>query len=181
MRISGGKYTGRQLRTLSGFSTRPTTDKVRQSIFNILMHDTEDASVLDLFAGSGALGIEALSRGAKSAAFVDFSGKSAGVIKMNLKSLGLKQDVYEMGWTAACKLFAERDEKFDLIFADPPYNKVSPKKVIEAVYQYNLLGEKGLLIIEHKAGLEAGDEKMVLLKKRKFGQTEISFYTVGEQ
>lgn len=180
MRVTGGTLKGRRLSTAPGMTTRPTTDKVRQSIFNILMHEIEDAEVLDLFAGSGAVGIEAVSRGAKSAVFVESIYKPVAVIKQNLKSLELEAQVLNADYREACRILSANGRQFDLIFADPPYEKVTPQEVAETVLQYNLLRSKGLFIIEHKSGMSISSDSIVLLKKRKFGQTEVSFYAGRE-
>ena len=124
MRVTGGTLKGRTLKTIPGLSTRPTTDKIRQSILNTLMNDIEDASVLDIFAGSGALGIEALSRGAALAVFIESGRKQIEIIQYNLKALDLKAGVFECDYIAACRSLQSDDRKFDLIFADPPYDKI---------------------------------------------------------
>jgi 16S rRNA (guanine966-N2)-methyltransferase len=176
MRVTGGILKGRMLKTTPGLATRPTTDKIRQAIFNILMNDIEGATVLDIFAGSGALGIEALSRGAASAALIESGRKQTEVIWQNLRTLGLKAEVFESDYIIACRNFRKNGRKFDLIFADPPYEKYDPEDLIEAALQYDLLENNGLLIIEHKAGQSEKSDRMEMLKKRKFGQTEVSFY-----
>ncbi len=176
MRVTGGTFKGRILKTTPGLSTRPTTDKIRQSIFNILMKDIEEAVVLDIFAGSGALGIEALSRGAASAVFIESGHKQVEMIQENLTTLGLKAGVFECDYMTACRNLHIDGRKFDMIIADPPYEKISPEKVIEIVLQYDLLEYNGLLIIEHKAGQVIKADRMEKLKKRKFGQTEVTFY-----
>jgi 16S rRNA (guanine966-N2)-methyltransferase len=176
MRVTGGILKGRILKTTPGLSTRPTTDKIRQSIFNILMNDIENAVVLDIFGGSGALGIEALSRGAASSIFIESGRKQVEVIQENLTTLGLKAGVFECDYIAACRTLHTDGRKFDLIFADPPYEKISPDKVAEIVLRYDLLEHNGLLIIEHKAGQDIKPDAVERLKKRKFGQTEVSFY-----
>lgn len=176
MRVTGGLYKGRLLKAASGLISRPTTDKVRQSIFNILMNDIEDQECLDLFAGSGALGIEAISRGAASAIFIESGHHQADAIKANLKSLDLKSRLIKTDYKSGCRLLADEGLQFDLIFADPPYGKFSPDDVAEAVGHYNLLRVNGFLIIEHKYGVELTDDRFYLLKRRKFGQTEVSFY-----
>ena len=176
MRVTGGRFRGRILHTTPGLTTRPTTDKVRQSIFNVLMHELEGAEVLDLFAGSGALGIDALSRGAASAVFVESGFKQVAAIKKNLHTLGLEQKILPVDYCEACRLLAAQEKKFTLIFADPPYEEIAPLEVAETVIQYDLLSSNGLLIIEHKSGLNVDSDKLTLLKKRKFGQTEVSFY-----
>ncbi|MCP4706342.1 MAG: 16S rRNA (guanine(966)-N(2))-methyltransferase RsmD [candidate division Zixibacteria bacterium] len=180
MRVTGGIYGGRSLKAASGMVSRPTTDKVRQSIFNILMNDIEDKEVLDIFAGSGALGIEAISRGASSTVFIEKGFHQADAIKANLKSLELSSRLIKSDFKTACSLLKEEGIKFDLVFADPPYDKYSPDDVAEVVAQYDLLRSDGFLIIEHKFGVEVTDSRFKLLKRRKFGQTEVTFYAVSK-
>ncbi len=180
MKVTGGIYKGRFLKAATGLVSRPTTDKIRQSIFNILMNDIEDQEVLDIFAGSGALGIEAISRGAVSAIFVEQGFHQADAIKANLKSLGLSSRLIRSDFRAACRLLNEEGKQFDLIFADPPYDKFNPDNVAEVVAQYNLLRQDGFLIIEHKFGVEITDNRFKLLKRRKFGQTEVTFYAISK-
>lgn len=178
MRVTGGIYRGRALRSAPGLAARPTTDKVRQSIFNILMNDIESKTVLDLFAGSGALGIEALSRGAVTAVFVEIAHKQKQSIIANLNSLALRMEILEMDYLKACRFLSDSNRRFDLIFADPPYDKILPRAVIDAVLEYNLLAPEGFLIIEHKSGIDITHDRMTVLKSRKFGQTEVTFYAV---
>lgn len=180
MRVTGGIYGGRPLKAASGMVSRPTTDKVRESIFNILMNDVEGTEVLDIFAGSGALGIEAVSRGAASAIFIEKGFHQAEAIKANLQSLELSLRLIKSDFKAACNLLQDEERQFDLIFADPPYDKFSPDNVAEVVAQYNLLRPDGFLIIEHKFGVGMTDSRFKLLKRRKFGQTEVTFYAVSK-
>ncbi len=176
MRINGGKYKGRKLKALPDNSIRPTSDKVKQAIFNILMHEITDAVVLDLFSGSGALGIEALSRNAKSVVFVEAGTKQARLIGQNLKLLEIESVILQKKYETACELLSFEKKQFDLIFADPPYNEIDPNEVVMTVAQYDLLTESGLLIIEHKTGHKFKEKWLRLIKNRKFGQTEISFF-----
>jgi 16S rRNA (guanine(966)-N(2))-methyltransferase RsmD len=180
MRVTGGIYRGRLLKAASGIVSRPTTDKIRQSIFNILMNDIEEKETLDIFAGSGALGIEAISRGATSAIFIENGFHQSNAIKANLKSLGISSRLIKSDFRAACRILNEEGRQFDLIFADPPYEKFQPNDVAETVAQYNLLRGDGFLIIEHKFGVEVTDSRFQLLKRRKFGQTEVTFYAVSK-
>jgi 16S rRNA (guanine(966)-N(2))-methyltransferase RsmD len=176
MRVTGGKFRGRRLKTATGLVSRPTTDKVRQSIFNILMNDISDKEVLDIFAGSGALGIEAVSRGAKKATFIEAGIKQVQVISDNLVSLDLPEDIIRSDFRSACRMLYDRKRQFGIIFADPPYEKFTPSDVAEAVIQYNLLSFKGFLIIEHKFGLTLENEGLVLIKQKKYGQTGVTIY-----
>ncbi len=176
MRVTGGLYKGRMLKTMPGIRTRPTTDKIRQSIFNILMHDIDGKSVLDLFAGSGALGIEAVSRGSESAVFVESGNTQVSIIKENLDSLGLDAEIIDSDYIVACQILSEGGRKFDIIFADPPYGEIVPLQVLRTICQYGLLSSGGLFIIEHKFGQPVETELLKLIKQRKFGQTEVSFF-----
>ncbi|MBN2227177.1 MAG: 16S rRNA (guanine(966)-N(2))-methyltransferase RsmD [candidate division Zixibacteria bacterium] len=176
MRITGGTFRGRQLKTTPGMTTRPTADKIRQAVFNILMNDIAEAQVLDLFAGSGAMGIEAISHGAQSAVFVEAGRAQVNVIRKNLDALGLKAEVIAGDYTSACRALEGAGRRFDLIFADPPYKEYVPLEIIDTILQYNLLAPGGLLIIEHKSGQETATERLWLIKQRRFGQTEVSFY-----
>src|SRR5215218_2257874 len=121
MRVIAGTYGGRRLQAPPGTDTRPTADRVRESLFSILRERVHDARVLDLFAGSGALGIEALSRGAKEAVFVDSAHGAVAAIRENLEKLGIEGLVHRrdaLAWLAA----AEGAQPFELVFADPPYD-----------------------------------------------------------
>jgi len=180
MRVTGGEFKGRPLKSTPGMTARPTTDKIRQSIFNILMNDIAETDVLDLFAGSGSLGIEALSRGARSAAFVEQGHSQAEAIKRNLKSLGLPRDIIQADYKSGCRKLSEQERQFDIILADPPYEKFSPDDIAKVVLQYNLLRIGGFLILEHKSGGKVNNEHFTLLKRKKYGQTEVTFYVRAE-
>lgn len=121
MRIITGSARGRRLLSPEGFDVRPTTDKVKESLFNILQFELEGREVLDLFAGSGQLGLEALSRGAKSAVFVDSSPRSLDIVKKNIRLTGMEAQASAVAGDAFSFL-AVTDRKFDLVFLDPPYD-----------------------------------------------------------
>jgi len=176
MRVTGGIYGGRIIKSVPGNDTRPTPDKVRQAIFNMLMHDIEDTRVLDLFAGSGALGIEALSRGAREAVFVENGRSQVKIIRDNLAGLGLSATVIERDYKKACKALSEAGEKFDIVFADPPYDLLTPLELADRVAEYNLLEPNGFLIIEHRAGREFENDKWHPTRHKKYGQTEVTVY-----
>lgn len=185
MRITGGELRGRTISAPRGMAVRPTTDKVRQSIFNILAHEIPEAKVIDLFCGCGSLGLEALSRGAESVVFVDVSEKSIRSLQQNLKSLDLKSEVIQADWHTALNKLRESGRSFDLVFADPPYHDVKPEWIARQVFPDALktdrdtpalLGPEGILIIESEADAPPV-ESARLLKERTFGQTKVSFYT----
>jgi 16S rRNA (guanine966-N2)-methyltransferase len=128
MRVIAGQLGGRRLRAPDGRVTRPTSDRVREAVFAML-GDVEAACVLDLFAGTGALGIEALSRGAKHAVFVERDAAVVRVLKGNLEALGIEQDTAEVRRAdalAALRAASEREETYDLVFIDPPYGRARP-------------------------------------------------------
>ena len=150
MRVISGISRGTKLKTIESDTTRPTLDRVKESLFNIIQVDIKGKKVLDLFAGSGALGIEAISRGAETATFCDNSIDAIQVIKTNIentkctdKSIVLKKD-----YLLALKYLAKNNQKFDIIFLDPPYKTDFANKAIEQIIELNLLSKEGIIILE---------------------------------
>ena len=150
MRVITGSARGRRLRELEGLETRPTTDRVKESMFNILQFDVEDSRVLDLFAGTGQLGIEALSRGAAAAVFVEQRRDAAALIRENLKLTGLTDRARVVNGEALSYL-ASAGERFDLVFLDPPYAAGLWKPALEAVSRFDILSDHGIIICESAA------------------------------
>ena len=144
MRVITGKARGRKLATPANNDIRPTTDNVKESIFNIIQFDIEGRRVLDLFAGTGQLGIECLSRGAESVVFIDQSRESVKLVKDNLKTCGLEGTVMQMDAVS----FLNGCGKFDLIFIDPPYDSPLYEKVLETVNSVDILSDGGIIICE---------------------------------
>ena len=147
MRVITGIARGRKLKELSGMETRPTTDRVKESLFNIVQFDLEGRKVLDLFAGTGQLGIEAISRGAGSAVFVDMRKDAAALIRDNLKLTGLAGQgrVHQgdaLAFLASCR------EKFDLIFLDPPYQTPLLEQALEKIAAFDILTKHGIIMCE---------------------------------
>lgn len=180
MRIVGGRLRGARLVAPGGNSVRPTSDKVRESIFNILAHgvdfEIEAARVIDLFAGTGALGCEALSRGARFCLFVDDAPASRGLIRQNIETLELtgvtrvfRRDAARLGPAGSVK-------PFDLLFADPPYGKALAEQALAAASEGGWLTPGAVCVLEERAdaGL-APPEGFVLLDKRRYGDTAITF------
>ena len=148
MRVIAGKVRGLTLKTIDGDSTRPTRDMVREALFSILMNDIPDANFLDLFAGSGAVGIEALSRGAKFSMFVDLNPKCVHVIKENLEKAKFT-DVSELYNTDYKKAIQKLSENmFDIIYIDPPYNKEMGIDAIARLSEKNVLKDGGIIVLE---------------------------------
>jgi 16S rRNA (guanine966-N2)-methyltransferase len=182
MRIVAGKFKGHALAGPSSFSTRPTSDRVRESLFNILAHGIEDfemegARVMDLFAGTGALGLEALSRGAKFCQFVEESAEARGVIRRNADQLGAigqckiwRRDATDLGPCAP-------QSPFNLIFVDPPYSKGMGEKALQAVVEGSWLSARGILVLEEAEKAVVGDvSSLTLINSRSYGDTQIRIY-----
>lgn len=181
MRIITGKAKGCKLKAPQGMNTRPTTDRIKESIFNILQNKTQKARILDVFAGTGNLGLEALSRGGTVAVFVDQSAASVNVIRQNAshtrlleQAVILKSDVLK-----ALERLQRQGERFDLIFCDPPYNQGLAQKTVEFLRQSQLLNQHGVLVVEHDKNdvLEPYlGELFTLVRSEIYGITKISFY-----
>lgn len=146
MRIISGKYKAKKLHTLKSSDTRPTSDKVRESVFSML-GDIE-GDVLDLFGGTGGLAIEALSRGANSAMIIDGAGDAIKIIKENTKNLDEPVEIFRNDYRRALKAMSKRDKTFDLIFLDPPYNKKIIDQSLELISEYNILNDGGRIVAE---------------------------------
>lgn len=180
LRVISGKAKGVKLKALQGTDTRPTSDKVKGSIFNILAPYVEDSKVLDLFSGTGNLGIEAVSRGASYAHLIEKNRKCHDIIMENINKTKLKDkikliitDVY-----SALKSFSRSDEKFDLIFMDPPYLKGFILPCLEAINDFALLNIDGIIVVEHdvKDTIPEAIGNIVKFKEKKYGTTMVSFY-----
>lgn len=184
MRIIGGTAKGRRLASFRGMSIRPTTDKVREAIFNILQQPDSDGfrfkSVLDIFAGTGAMGIEALSRGAGKASFIDSSPKAVQVIKKNLELCAFADKAFIIAKDAisALEQSAKRGERFDLIFIDPPYIASQTGKMLNVIADKKLLAAEGIIVAESsKRMIWDGELKGIeLFDRRRYGDTVVSFY-----
>lgn len=177
MRVIAGLAKGHRLFSPKSNRIRPVLDQVKEAIFNILF-DVTGLRVLDLFAGTGAMGIEALSRGADYCCFVDASREALKLIGKNIDACGFTQKSYVLGMTIgqAVDRLAEQDKTFDLVFIDPPYEKFLVKKTLRRLSQSLIVHEKTLFVMEHhpKESCEpvAG---LTLTNQRKYGQTRVSF------
>ena len=176
MRVISGSARGRKLKEPSGFSIRPTGDKVKESIFNIIQFDIEGRRVLDLFAGTGQLGIEALSRGAEKTVFVDLSADAIKLIKSNLNLCGFsdRAEVYAKD----ALQFIAGSEKFDLIFIDPPYDAKIFEKIMMKIIEFDKLSDNGIIILEMNASVQApaAHAPYVLAKEYRYGGSKIIRY-----
>ncbi len=192
MRVIGGIAKSTPLASLKGARVRPTLDRVRESLFNQIAGETADARFLDLFAGSGAIGIEALSRGAAEVVFVELNSKAQAIIYQNLaKCRFLDSDSEEKKskhWILlksnalhALKVLAERGHQFDLVYVDPPYADDLYEETLIALGHSPLLAESAQVIVErhHKTALQENYDKLNLTKTRQIGDTCLSFYSIG--
>jgi 16S rRNA (guanine966-N2)-methyltransferase len=188
MRIIAGKYRGRKLKSPPSLQTRPTSDRLRETLFNILAPRIKGARFLDLCAGSGAIGIEALSRGAAHVTFVDRSRKMYALIETNLKSLDVSDDEIEVVSKEALEFLRRRakmeEGPFDIIFFDPPYS-MDYEAVLDYVGEYatRMLTESGVMIVEHHRKTDLKEEFGRLKRYRivKQGDSCLSFYQADSQ
>ncbi len=179
MRVIAGQAKGRILLGPKTNEIRPALDKIKGAIFNILQHIVEGSTVLDLFAGTGSVGIEALSRGACSAVFVDFGREALKLIQENVKRCNFENRATLIRMKLpddVRNLFKNRHQIFDLIFVDPPYDKGLVTPTLKILSQEKILAPQGIVIVEHspreKIATESGFE---IFDERKYGQTLISF------
>jgi len=179
MRIITGSAKGAKLKAPSGLDTRPTADRVKESVFNILSDIVVDARVLDIFAGTGNLGLEALSRGAKSAVFVDNSHDSVAIIKENAQHTKLADhvEICKNDVLRALDRFVQTGRCFDLLFCDPPYSRGFVQAVLDKLDKHPIMALDGVIVIEHSRHEQIADEWEHLQLKRteRYGATLISF------
>ncbi len=182
MRVVSGTRKGKILKAVPGSSTRPTTDKVKEAIFNMIGPYFDGGLGLDLFAGSGGLGIEALSRGAEKVIFVDKDGKAIQTIHENISNCGFEEnaEVYRNDSDRALKAIKKRELSFELIFLDPPYKKQQLVKLLEIIDKENLLATKGKIICEHGTDIHLPDSvgHLNVQKREKYGIIAVTIYEI---
>ncbi|HEV8052498.1 MAG TPA: 16S rRNA (guanine(966)-N(2))-methyltransferase RsmD [Parachlamydiaceae bacterium] len=198
MQIFSGLYKNRKILTPEGEETRPTSGRLREALFNICQGEIEGASFLDLFAGSGAMGLEALSRGAKTATFVDNNRDSIRCIRSNLAAFGVENcgEVMFLDAFEAMKKLAKQGHQFDLIYADPPYNTMLPGDleknslsaqtlvILDELIEQNLplLKKGGTLFLEDNLKalpLEGAYKHLIFKDKRSMGRTALQRWSIG--
>ncbi|MBS4207739.1 16S rRNA (guanine(966)-N(2))-methyltransferase RsmD [Bacillus sp. FJAT-50079] len=185
MRVISGACKGRTLKGVPGNQTRPTTDKVKETMFNVIGPYFSGGLGLDLFAGSGGLGIEALSRGLDKVIFVDRDMKAIQTIKANLQTCELveQSEVFRNDAERALKAIIKRDMQFDYIFLDPPYFKQKLAILLQMIEEHHLLKAEGIIICEHTPDVELPDAvgKLVQGKKGEFGNIGLTIFNWNEE
>jgi 16S rRNA (guanine(966)-N(2))-methyltransferase RsmD len=181
MRIIAGKYRSRRLIAPEGMQTRPTSDRLRETLFNVVAPSLSDSVWVDLFAGSGAVGIEALSRGAQTVYFVESAARAARVIRQNLASLGVEEgfEVIEREAATALRMLDSQAVVCDFCFLDPPYREMADyEQILGFLSQSRLLKPESLVIAEHDKHFDPGDVFGSLRRQRALrqGDAVLSFY-----
>ena len=179
LRVIGGDLKKKKLRSVSGTAVRPTADRLRESIFNVIAASVSGAVVLDLFAGTGALGIEALSRGSDFAIFIDNYRKSLKVIAENLHTCLLQEKAKLIKWNAAKNLHCLHafHHAINIVFIDPPYNQNLVKPVLSHLQESRCLAEEATIIVEHSSleTIPHDSPAFVLIDQRRYGKTLVSY------
>lgn len=188
MRVMTGKFKGRRLSSVRGADIRYTSEIVKKSLFSILRDFVQEARFLDLYAGSGNLGIEAASRGAKTVVFVESDPACAKTISANLAHCGLSPKPPEimllnMGISRAMEYFRRRNMQFDIIFMDPPYRLRLVEKTLQEISDYDILSANGRIITEHDVKEEAPAwmGTLVMTRQKHYGTTVLSFYARADR
>jgi 16S rRNA (guanine966-N2)-methyltransferase len=184
MRIIAGLAKGKKLLSPIGMDTRPTLDRVKQSIFNIIQGYIPDAVVLDVFAGTGSLGLEAASRGANQCYLIDKGEQTYGLLRKNIDLLRF-QDIcksYNTDAYSALEMFGEKGIVFNLIFIDPPYRRDMVPPAVEMIHKYKLLHREGLIVVKIDSSeiIYEGNESILRIDTRKYGNTTVCFYRYKE-
>ncbi|MDR2356504.1 MAG: 16S rRNA (guanine(966)-N(2))-methyltransferase RsmD [Oscillospiraceae bacterium] len=176
MRVISGLARGRRLREPSGLAIRPTGDRVKEAIFNIIQFEIEGRRVLDLFSGTGQLGIEALSRGADSAVFADISGAAARLTRENIAAAGFSDSASVVRSDSLAYL--ENCERFGIIFLDPPYDTPLLGAALEKIIKFDKLSENGIIICESRSGTPMPDARAPYYKwtERRYGGSKLTLY-----
>lgn len=183
MRVISGTARGTVLKAPEGLGTRPTTDRVKENLFNIIQHEIRDTSVLDLFSGSGALGVEALSRGAREAVLIDQDVKCIGIITENLKRTHLSNQarVLRLDVLGGLQQLSREGFKAGLVLMDPPYGMEWEVKVLESLQTLGVLASGAIVAVEHAADDSLPEQIGTLIaeKSRRYGKTTLTLYREG--
>ena len=174
MRVITGSARGRRLKTPENYDIRPTTDNVKESVFNIIQFDIEGRRVLDLFAGTGQLGIECLSRGAAEAVFIDENTAAVKIVKENLKTCGFTAAVLQQDALS----YLRHCGRFDLVFVDPPYDSGLYESVLETINSVDILSDGGIILCESRREKVLPDMRAPYRKKKEYnyGRVKLTVY-----
>ena len=176
MRIISGKYKGKKIEGFDIDGTRPTMDRVKESMFALVQNKIKDSICLDLFAGSGSLGIEAISNGSKCTYFVDNNNKVIEVLTNNLKNIEEEYHIIKNDYKIALTNFKKNNIKFDLIILDPPYKFNLINDVLKFIYENDLLNINGQVICEYETE-NVSNDNLKLIKEKKYGSKYVKIYT----
>lgn len=180
LRVISGKLRGLKLDSPDGTETRPTLDRVKEALFNIIFTKVYDANVLDLFAGSGSLGIETLSRGSDFCTFVDNNTSAVEIIKSNLKKAHIT-DRYNVFLTDAINFLNSTDKKYDIIFLDPPYKAGLYEELLSVIKKRKLLKDNGIVVAECDSSNAINCDGYNILKDRTYGKARIYVLEVSAE
>lgn len=181
MRIIAGKAGSIKLKSIKNKNTRPTLDRVKEAMFSILTPYLQGAEVLDLFAGFGGLGLEAISRGASSTVFVERSRKNIKVIKENINKCNFENEA-EVIQDDVFAYLHKNNNQYDLILMDPPYKKEFGEKLLKEIDKNNILRKKGIIVIEHSENENLTNQNNLLkIKDKKYGDTKLTFFENREE
>ena len=179
MKVISGLLKGRNIDGYNIDGTRPTMDRVKESLFGMIQNHIKNSIVLDLFAGSGQLGIEAVSNGANLCYFIDNNKEVIKTLNKNITNLNINKNtkVILSDWKKSLNDFSNQNLKFDIIFVDPPYDYDVYEKILEKVSSLNLLNENGIIVLEHQ-NLKLKDEynNLILYKNKKYGSKSVNIY-----
>jgi 16S rRNA (guanine966-N2)-methyltransferase len=184
LRISGGDLRGKRISSPEGLEFRPTTGQVKEFLFFVYRREIADSRFLDLFAGTGSLGLEALSRGAREGFFVEKSPQSLHLLNKNFTACGVAGRAHILAGDVFSVMdqLGKRGESFDIIFADPPFKESLRSRIVEGVHRNGILAPEGVLILEHESR-DADSEKpgLALFRQKKFGHCVVSIYGHGSK
>ncbi|WP_297631471.1 16S rRNA (guanine(966)-N(2))-methyltransferase RsmD [uncultured Clostridium sp.] len=184
MRIIAGKARGRKILSPETYETRPTLDRVKEAMFSIIQGYIPNAVVVDVFSGTGSLGLEAASRGAKEVHLIDKSPQTYPILKKNVENLKFKDCcfTYNMDSYAVLKMLAKKNKVFNLIFIDPPYCREMIPEALKTIYENNMLDEDGIIVtkIDSMEEIYEGYKNLVLVRNKKYGNTTVCFYKYDE-
>jgi len=177
MRIISGKYKGHKIKGFDLDGTRPTMDRIKESMIAMVQNKIKDSICLDLFSGSGSIGLEFLSNGAKSCHFVDNNNKAIDVLNENIQALNLNDENHVIckDYNEALKIFKNNNIKFDVIFLDPPYKDNFINDILKKIVEYILLNPGGIVMCEYETE-EVDNNDLTLMKERKYGSKYIKIY-----